>query len=291
MAINAIIYFLAYFFITIFSIASILFLISIIWMIRKTERHRNFKFSVILKYYFWMLLVLSILMCIHAVTVLCIWRNDLNLPFTLFFWTGTMDASLMPGIPFITFILTLDRCLILLFKRKHNRFWTMFLFYVNILITLTIAGIISVMNILFHHPELPDNCISYGCIVTYYAQLAYTYTRTIGVILCAIVGILFFVMVSWLKKQESEIATTLKTITEAVVLRAVIFELICDFLPHIIDGIIISTTGDTPFKYIGPFSRIIMIVDILLNSMINWLVFFRDRRQSNALVAKHTTMS
>ncbi|KAE9548104.1 hypothetical protein FO519_008683 [Halicephalobus sp. NKZ332] len=137
---------------------------------------------------------------------------------------------------------------------------------VSVLINMCVIGTNFVIFILFHRSELPEGCIATGCLITHYAQLTYTYSRVIGAILSAIVGALFLVMISWLKKKKPQIGSKVKAIAEAIVLRAVIFELLCDFLPHVLDAILMSVTDSDPFGYIGPYSRVIMAIDLLLNS-------------------------
>src|SRR5690606_27570172 len=107
MAASSTLFLLAYCFILVCSIVSIVFLVRIIRIIRKSERKDNLKFSIMLKYYFWILLVMSTLLLIHSLTVLIIWRDDLDLPYTPFFWTGTFDSAFMTIIPFTSFMLTL----------------------------------------------------------------------------------------------------------------------------------------------------------------------------------------
>ena len=247
-------------------------------MMRRSEKHKKQSFSIILKYYFWVILIMNVLMFIHTTTILIIWRDDLKLPFTLLFVSGSFDSSIMPVVPFTSFILILEKCLILLLDSKYNRSWMLFLFSLDILISIIAGGANFVMNMLFHNSELPDGCLAYGCTLYTNAQLVYTYTRTTGMICSTVVGFLFLIIISWLKKKQSQVGGKVKTIAEAVVMRVVIFGLLFDFAPHITDALFISITGDSPFNYIGPYSRFIMSIDLLLSSMMNWLVFLRARK-------------
>ncbi|KAE9548700.1 hypothetical protein FO519_008082 [Halicephalobus sp. NKZ332] len=138
--------------------------------------------------------------------------------------------------------------------------------------------------------KLPEGCIAYGCVLFTNSQLTYTYSRTIGVILNTIIGILFLIITSWLKKKKPEIGTKVKAIVEAVILRIVIFGLICDFIPHLFDTVALSITGDTPFRYIGPFSRVIMAVDLLLSSIMNWLVFAKMKKVATIQITSTRTL-
>ena len=286
---SPVIFLVVYCFIVLSTVISISFLIMIIMMIWRSEQREKWKFSLILKYYFWMLLIMSILLLIHTSTVLIIWRNDLKLPIMPFFWTGIFDSTFMTIIPFTTFMLTFDRCLILLLEAGYKQSWNSLLFYVSILINISIAGTNFVLHILFHHSELPEGCIATGCIITHYAQLTYTYSRTIGVIANSIIGIIFIAIVTWLNKKKPEIGSKVKVIAEAVILRAVIFGLIFDFIPHVMDSIFMSVTDIDPFSYIGPYSRVIMSVDLLLNSIMNWMVF--KRVTSKIVVAQLTIIN
>ena len=264
-----------YSFILLSSFASVLFLIEILRAIWNGERKEHLKFSIILKYYFCVLLIVGILMFIHSSTVIIIWRNDLQFTFFPFFLTGTMDATFMPTVPFTSFILTLDRCLILFLENKYNRRWTLGIFCTSILINVMAGGANLIMNILFHDSELPEGCAAYGCVLHFNAQLVYTYIRAAGSILCISVGILFLIATLWVKKTQPEIGNKVKAIAEAVVFRAVVLGLLCDFGPHVLDTVLMYMTGDTPSRYIGPYSRVIMTIDLLLNSFMNWLVFLK----------------
>ena len=247
-------------------------------MIRRSEQREKQSFSMILKYYFWIILIMNVSMCIHTTTVLIIWRDDLKFPFTPLFVSGSFDASFMPVVPFTSFILTVEKCLIFLLDVKYNRSWMLFLLYLGVLISILAGGANFVMNILFHNSELPDGCIAYGCTLYTNAQLVYTYTRTTGMIVNTVAGFLFLIIISWLKKKQPQVEGKMKTIAEAIVMRVVIFGLLCDFAPHITDALFISITGDSPFNYIGPYSRFIMAIDLLLSSMLNWLVFLRAKK-------------
>ena len=280
---NSTLFLLVYCFIVLSSAISIFFLISIMKIIQKSERQENFKYSLTLKYYFWVLLTMDILMLVHTSTVLIIWRDDLKLPFIPFFWTGTFDATFMTVIPFTTFALTLDKCLVILLKARYNYSCTVIMYSGSIILNIVIAGVNLIMNILFHEPELPEGCIAYGCVLGINTQLVYTYTRTIGIILSTLVGILFLIITAWLKKNHSQTTTRVKAIAEAVVFRAVIFGLLCDLFPHVFDAIITSITGDTPFRYIGPYSRVIMVSDLLLSSVTNWMVFKKIKKKSTVI--------
>ena len=223
---------------------------------------------------------MSVLLFVHTGTVLVIWRNNLNLPFTLFFWTGTFDSAFMTTISFTTFVLTLDKCVVLLMKEKYGRFSTIIIFCTSILINTSVAGVNLTLSISFHESTKPE-----GCILLKNAQMAYSYSKTAGVIMNAIVGILFLIITAWIKKTKPEIGSKMKTVAEAVVLRAVIFGLLCDFLPHISDALFVSITGDTPFRYVGPFSRVVMAADLLLNSTTNWMIFKRIKKRTTKLKA------
>ena len=281
----------AYSFIVLSCAACIFFLIEILRAIWNTERKEKLKFSIILKYYFCVLLTMSVLMFIHTTTILIIWKNDLNFPFLPFFLTGTIDASFMPVIPFTFVMLTLDRCLILLLEHKYKQSWTILVLCSSIIINFIVAGVNLIMNILFHDSELPEGCAAYGCVLHINTQLVYTYIRTLGAVLGITVGIVFLITTMWLRKKQPEIGNKVKAIAEAVVLRAVIFGLLCDFGPHVFDAIVISITDDTPFKYIGPYSRVIMAIDLLLNSTINWFTFMRMKKTVTAVEFTVTTTS
>ena len=276
MAASPILFLFVYDFIVVASVISAFFLIITIITIRESEKKERLKFSIILKYYFWIQLIMSILLIIHTSTVLVIWKNDLRLPFVPFFWTGIFDSAFMTIIPFTTFMLTLDRCLIILLAERYKYSWTILLLYVSILMNTVIAGANFVLHILFHQSQLQEGCIATGCIITHYAQLTYTYSRTCGVVVNSIIGIFFIIIASWLNRKQPAIGSKVKAIAEAVIFRAVIFGLIFDFIPHAVDSIFMSITDDDPFSYIGPYSRVIMAGDLLLNSTMNWLVFKRS---------------
>ena len=287
MAASPVFYLLVYWFITVCCVISAFFLIKMIKTVLIIERQEKVKFSIILKYYFLMLLIMSILMFIHTTTVLIIWRDDLKLPLEPFFWTGNFDTACMIIISFTTAALTVDKCLVLLLREKYNSYWTIFLFRISIFINTIIAVLNFTMYIIFRRPELPQGCVATGCLVTNYAKLCQLYSRTVGVTISIIAGIIFIVTITWLKKKQPEMKSKIKLIAEAVVLRAVIFGIFCDFVPHISDTLFVSITGDTPFRYIGPFSRVIMAADILLNSIMNWLVFTKMKK--NKVVAIQTS--
>ena len=278
MAASPVIFVIVYAFIALSTSISTFFLMSTIIMIRRNEQQERQTFSPILRYYFWVLLIVSTAMLIHASTVLIIWRDDLKLPLTPLFVTGTIDGIFMPIVPFTSFMLTVDRCLVLLLEQKYKQPWKIVLLFLNFLISAIVSGMTLVFNILFHRSELPNGCIAYGCMLYINAQLLYTYCRTIGAILGAVAGISFLIINSRLKKKNPQIGTRMTAIAEAIVFRAVIFELICDFAPHAVDTIMISVTDDSPFGYIGPYSRFIVAIDLLLNSTINWLVFARAKK-------------
>ena len=273
MAGNPAIFLSVYSFILLSSVVSIFFLINIIRIIRQNERQENLTFSVILKYYFWMLLTMSILMLIHTSTVLIIWRNDLRFPMTPFFWSGNFDSAFMTIIPFTAFTLTLDRCLIFLLKMKYNRSSTITLFCISIFISIIIGMGNFVMYIVFRYPELPDGCVATGCLVTQPALMFYSYSKAIGVVMNTSVGILFLVIATRLKKELPQIGNKVKAIADAVIFRAVIFGIICDVIPHISSSVWNSVDPTNLLRYVGPFSRVIMAGDLLLNSIMNWIVF------------------
>ena len=178
----------------------------------------------------------------------------------------------MTIVPFTSFMLTLDRCLIFILKGQYSFCWTTIICYVSILIDISIFGMNFILSLFFHKTEKPEGCIAYGCTLLNTSQLAYTYSRTTGVIVNTIIGVLFLTIVTWLRKKKPQIGNKMKTIVEAVVLRAVIFGLICDFAPHVLDTVFISITGDTPFRYIGPYSRVIMAADLFFTSVTNRFV-------------------
>ena len=220
-----------------------------------------------------MLLVMSVLMFIHTTTVIVIWRDDLKLSLEPFFWTGNFDTACMVIMSFTTAALTLDKCMVLLLKERYNRSWTMALLCVSALVNVIVAVLNFTMYIFFRRSELPEGCVATGCLVTNYAKLCQLYSRTVGVSISTIAGILFIVTITMLRKKQPAIRSKSKVIAEAIVLRVVIFGIVCDFLPHVSDALFVSITGDTPFRYIGPFSRVIMAVELLLNSIANWIVF------------------
>lgn len=269
--------------------AGIYFLIETIRAIWSVERKDRLKFSIILKYYFWMLLFISILMFTHSSTMLLIWKNNLKFPFLPFFVTGTMDSSIMITHSFTSFILTLDRCLIILLEAKYNQRWTLMLLCASILINITVSGANVIMDILFHNNILPEGCVAYGCVLHINTQLVYTYIRGVGSILGIGVGILFLVTILWLRKNKPVIGNKMKSVAEAVVFRAVILGFCCDFGPHIFDAVVISITGDTPFRYIGPYSRVLMAIDIILNSAMNWFIFMKMNAKVSTTQLNNTT--
>ena len=291
MSTSPIFFLLIYSFITVSSVASIFFLTNIIRMIWKNERQEKVQFSLILKYYFWMLLMMSTLMFIHTTTVLIIWRNDLKLPIAPFFWSGNFDSAFMTVIPFTALALTLDRCLILKLKHKYSSKKVSLLFRASILVNIIIGTANFVMYILFRQSEFPEGCVATGCLVTHPAQLVYGYSKTVGVVLSTSAGIVFFIITARLKKKKPQIGTKVKIIAEAIVLRAVIFGILCDFIPHVLNSVWTSMDSDNPLKYIGPFSRIIMAGDLLLNSTINWLVFARASKNNPMVQVTITTRS
>ena len=83
----------------------------------------------------------------------------------------------------------------------------------------------------------------------------------------------------------------MKAIAEAVVFRAVLFGIVCDFIPHMTDTILISITGETLFKYLGPYSRFMLAVDLLLNALMNWMVFRKARKKVPVVQIMTTTLS
>ena len=279
MAASPIFFFLIYCFIVACCIASILCLTVILRSISTSERKDNLKFSIMLKYYFWILLVMSTLLLIHSLTVLIIWRDDLNLPYTPFFWTGTFDSAFMTVIPFTSFMLTLDRCLILILKGKYNNICIIIILCTSILINIVTAGVNLVMCIISYLPAKPKECIAYGCTLLASARLTYTYSRMTGVILSTIVGILFLITTAWLKKNNPHIGSRGKMIAETVILRAVIFGFIFDFIPHVVDNVSVSLVGESLFQYVGPYSRIIMATDLFLTSGTNRLIFLKTKKK------------
>ena len=279
MTANPILALLFYCFIILASIVSMFFLIRILKKIWNIERKDRLKFSFILKYYFYVLFVMCILLIIHSTTVLCIWRSDMDLLILPMFWTGVIDGNFMIAVPLTSCVLTLDKCLILLLKGKYSDKLTIRLFRASVLINMIIAGANFVVSVLFHQSEQIENCVSYGCTLLSSAQLTYTYTRTVTAMLTTIVGISFIIIKSWFKKKKPEIATKMKSIVEAVISTTIVFGILCDFLPHITDTLLISTTGDTLFMYIGPYSRLIMALYLLLSSGMNLLVFTKSRNK------------
>ena len=257
--------------------------------IRTSEKKERLRFSVILKFYFWTLFVMSIFLIIHATTVLVIWRDDLKLPLLPLFWSGTPDGNFMTVIPITTLALTLDKCLILLLKGKYNYYWTAILFRASVLISTLLAVGNFLTSLFLRRSEKPNDCVAYGCTLESAAVLTYTYTRTAEAVVSTIVGITFIVITLWLKKKKLYIRTKAKIIAEAVVFRAVIFGIICDLVPHMADTILVSTTGETLFKYVGPYSRMLMATDLLLNSLMNWMVFQQARKKKIPVVQIMTT--
>ena len=291
MGASPILYLLVYCFIHLSSAVSAFLLMGIMKIIRKSERQERFKFSIILKYYFLMLIAMSVLMFIHTTTVLIIWRNDLQFPITPFFWTGIVDTAFMTVIPFTASILTLDKCLVLLLREKYNDSWTMIMFCTSILINITVATTNVVMYVIYYRSELPEGCVATGCLVSHFAQLVHLYSRTTGVVVNTIVGILFLIITAWLKKKQPVIGSRVKAIAEAVVFRAVLFGLLCDFLPHMISSVWNSFTEVNPFAYIGPYSRFIMGVDLLLNSIMNGVAFMKMRKKVSIVQVTATIRS
>ena len=130
-----------------------------------------------------------------------------------------------------------------------------------------------VMYIVFRYPELPDGCVATGCLVTQPALMFYSYSKAIGVVMNTSVGILFLVIATRLKKELPQIGNKVKAIADAVIFRAVIFGIICDVIPHISSSVWNSVDPTNLLRYVGPFSRVIMAGDLLLNSIMNWIVF------------------
>ncbi|KAE9548105.1 hypothetical protein FO519_008684 [Halicephalobus sp. NKZ332] len=202
---------------------------------------------------------------------------------------STTGSSLFEYIGPYTFMLTLDKCLIFLLKEKYNQQCAIVLFRVSVLINIIVIVANFLISILFHESKLPEGCGTYGCILFDNAQLMYMYTRAVGAILSTAAGILFIFVTSWLKKKKLEVVTKVKAIAEAVVFRAVIFEIFCDFIPHVLDIILISTTGNTLFMYIGPYSSFMMAADLVLSSIMNWLVFMKAKKNNNIILVKNVT--
>ena len=280
MAMYPYLYLFVYCFILFSSITSMAFLWGILKFIKHSEEKENFRFSMMLKYYFWVMFAMDILLSIHSFTVMVIWKNDLDLAFIPFFWTATFDNAFMTVLPFTAFMLTLEKCLVLLLEEKYNQHWTVILFRISILINIVVAGVNLVMYILFHQPEKPKDCIAYACVLLNNAQLTYAYSRTIGIVLSTTVGIIFIVIISWFKRKKPQIGTKVKLIAEAILFRLVIFGIFCDFIPHVSAVIVVYSTGDAPFRFLGPYSRVIMAADLLLSSAINWMVCNRRRNQT-----------
>ena len=281
MAGNSTIFLLIYLYINVTSIVSAFFLTKTIRAIWKNERQERMKFSLILKYYFWMLLIMSILLLIHTTTVLVIWRDDLKFPLAPFFWSGNFDSAFMTAIPFTTFTLTFDKCLILILKEKYRLLWTKLLFYVSIVVNVIVATASFVIYVLFRRPELPEGCVATGCLVAQPALVVYGDIKTVGVVVNTSAGIAFLIIIARLKKTKPQIGTKVRAIAEAIVLRAVIFGIFFDFIPHIINSVWNTLDQNNPLRYIGPFIRIIMATDLLLNAIMNWLVF----RKKNSKVS------
>ncbi|KAE9547600.1 hypothetical protein FO519_009187 [Halicephalobus sp. NKZ332] len=214
------------------------------------------------------MMITSLFMTIHAGSVVVTWREGFKIPFNLFFITGTLDGALLPSVSWTVFFLTLDRTCIILFKYRYNKEWSLVMATVCVFLVISITVLNLVAAAVDHFDEIPPGCVAFGCLLKDFAQYSFNIPKLTVISANVVIGIMFlFVVYIYRNQQASNFPS--RNLGESLIIRIVVFEFVFNFIPHAVDTVYVIMHSDSPLLFIGPFSRVIMALDLISSSITN----------------------
>lgn len=210
MTVNPIVVFCVYTYITIANLTSFICLLYIAYAIHRLQKTKQLQVSLILKLYLTIIWLTNLFLFLHAFFVLINWKNDFKFPLGLYFWTGTLDGTLLVPVSIFVFFVTFERCLIITFKFKHQKAWSKLIVYLALISAVINGSIQFITFMLFRSYKIPDDCPAFGCTIQPFGQNIYTYSKATVVIGNLMVGIWYLIAAYRLKQLRTINKTTIK---------------------------------------------------------------------------------